>query len=136
MYFFTYLCSYQVSDKGLLWKCGNGKSFLAEIGTFQPNLRDGVQKEPKFELDSLKIKVQAIIWKRIRRSFKIESSGSKQKGFGLAVELHNKERVKPGKVGKNSKNRKVNAGKTERHFVQEGKPEYRMDYWKVYAVEG
>ena len=40
--------------------CGNGKSFLVETGTFQTNLRDGAQKEPKFELDSLEIKVHSI----------------------------------------------------------------------------
>ncbi|MCG6189721.1 hypothetical protein [Maribellus maritimus] len=52
---------HQVSDKRLLRTCGNGKSFLVETGTFQPNLRDGTQKEPKFELDSLEINVQSII---------------------------------------------------------------------------
>ncbi|MBN1986559.1 MAG: hypothetical protein JW761_09665 [Prolixibacteraceae bacterium] len=50
-----------MSDKRLLRKCGNGKSFLVETGTFQTNLRDGTRKEPKFELDSLEIKVQSII---------------------------------------------------------------------------
>jgi hypothetical protein len=36
-----------------LRKCGNGKSFLVGTGTSQSNLRDGTQKEPKFELDNL-----------------------------------------------------------------------------------
>ena len=40
---------------------GNGKSYLVETGTFRTNLRDGMQKEPKFELDSLEIKVQSVI---------------------------------------------------------------------------
>ena len=53
-----------MSDKRQLQRYGNGKSFLVETGTFQTNLRDGVQKEPKFEPDGLEIRNQAII-KRI-----------------------------------------------------------------------
>jgi hypothetical protein len=44
---------YQVSDKRLLGRCGNGKSFLIETGTFRTNLRDGITEEPKFERDKL-----------------------------------------------------------------------------------
>ena len=53
-----------MSDKRQLKRCGNGKSFLAETGTFQSDLRDGTSEEPKFEPDSLEIRVQSVI-KRI-----------------------------------------------------------------------
>jgi hypothetical protein len=77
-----------VSDKRQLRKCGNGKSFLVETGTFQPNLRDGTLKEPKFELDSLEIKVQSIIGRTPDVLFKIESSGRRQSDLGCKIKLH------------------------------------------------
>ena len=39
--------------KGLLGKCRKAKSYLVETGNFLSNLRDGTQKEPKFESDNL-----------------------------------------------------------------------------------
>jgi len=71
-----------VSDKRLLGKCGNGKSFLVETGTFQPILRDGTQKEPKFELDSLEIKIHSITKRIPDVLLKIESSGRRTGNFG------------------------------------------------------
>jgi len=38
-----------VSHKRLLGKCKKAKSYLVETGNFLSNLRDGTQKEPKFE---------------------------------------------------------------------------------------
>jgi hypothetical protein len=93
--------------------CGNGKSFLVETGTFQSNLRDGTRKEPKFELDSLEIKVHLITRRIPDVLLKIESSGRRHGDLGLYSPTAQQEGIKPGNAGMKSKVRKEIVGNTE-----------------------
>ncbi|MCD6355037.1 MAG: hypothetical protein J7L95_05765 [Prolixibacteraceae bacterium] len=125
-----------MSDKRLLRKCGNGKSFLVGTGTFQSNLRDGAQKEPEFERDNLEnqssgnhLKENPEVLSRLgHRAESKEVSAS-------AAKLHNRKGVKPGTVDWERQNPQGICQEHRRHFVQEGRPECQTDYRKDSAVE-
>ena len=102
-----------MSDKRLLGTCGNGESFLVETGTFRTNLRDGTQKEPKFELDSLEIKIHSVTKRIPDVLLKIESSGRRPGNFGSESHTAQLKGIKPRQLVLESKIRKEIAQNTE-----------------------
>jgi hypothetical protein len=79
---------YQVSDKGLLERCGVGKGYLIEIPPIQSDLRVCASEEPKSEQNGPGPRMFSKSTKTGNVLSEIESQGlRKQKGFGPQIEL-------------------------------------------------